>query len=260
MFSKSILAGAVAAATLAVLPATAAVSPANLVTNGDFETVGVSGNFQFGANGTTGANQLTGWYSPGGYNLLFHSNTATTQSAVGQYYSSGAGREFLNAATASPTGGNFVALDGDAGFASPMYQQINGLTVGQVYTLSFYYAAGQIASRVGGPVTESITAGFGTDLNHMQIFTTPTLTVTNPASSFSGWSLASTNFTATATSQFLGFLSNGTPSGQPPVALLDGVKLTAAVPEPASWAMMIGGFGFIGAALRRSRHAKVALA
>lgn len=33
----------------------------------------------------------------------------------------------------------------------------------------------------------------------------------------------------------------------------------APVPEPASWAMMIGGFGFVGAAMRR-RTARVALA
>lgn len=32
---------------------------------------------------------------------------------------------------------------------------------------------------------------------------------------------------------------------------------TAAVPEPASWAMLITGFGIIGAALRRSRRASV---
>ena len=82
----------------------------------------------------------------------------------------------------------------------------------------------------------------------------------NPGTSFSGWNYASTSFTAKATSEILGFLSNGTPSGQPPVALLDGVNLTAAVPEPASWAMMIGGFGMIGAALRRSRRTQVAFA
>jgi hypothetical protein len=36
-------------------------------------------------------------------------------------------------------------------------------------------------------------------------------------------------------------------------------KLTAAVPEPASWAMMVGGFGVVGGALRR-RSAKVSFA
>lgn len=46
-------------------------------------------------------------------------------------------------------------------------------------------------------------------------------------------------------------------------AILDDIKITApdptptsgAVPEPASWAMMVGGFGLLGAAMRRRRAA-----
>ncbi|MBN8808643.1 MAG: PEPxxWA-CTERM sorting domain-containing protein [Sphingomonas sp.] len=62
------------------------------------------------------------------------------------------------------------------------------------------------------------------------------------------------NFVAGGTSQTLSFLSNGTPNGLPPVALLDNVSLTAAVPEPASWALMIVGFGAMGYSLRRRRE------
>jgi len=37
--------------------------------------------------------------------------------------------------------------------------------------------------------------------------------------------------------------------------VLDNVSVTnSAVPEPASWAMMIGGFGMVGAAVRRARR------
>ena len=35
---------------------------------------------------------------------------------------------------------------------------------------------------------------------------------------------------------------------------------TGAVPEPATWAMMVGGFGLLGAAARRSRRARTVLA
>ena len=31
------------------------------------------------------------------------------------------------------------------------------------------------------------------------------------------------------------------------------VNVAAAVPEPASWAMMVGGFGMLGAAMRRRK-------
>lgn len=39
---------------------------------------------------------------------------------------------------------------------------------------------------------------------------------------------------------------------------LEGVIQTAAVPEPASWTMMIGGFGMIGGALRRRSRVRLA--
>ena len=255
MFSKLILSATVAAAALAALPA-AAAGP-NLVTNGDFETTSYAGNFEFDSNAGASAGKLDGWQSTGGYNILYHANTANTAAgnAAGQY--AGTGKEYLNASTPAPNspinGGNFVALDGDQSFASAITQTIGGLVVGQVYTLSFDWGASQIASRTGGPITEMIKVAFGTD-------TYNTNTINTPAATFSGWNSASTNFTAKSTSQLLSFLSQGTPAGQPAVALLDNVKLTAAVPEPASWAMMIGGFGMVGGALRRSRRTQVAFA
>jgi len=49
------------------------------------------------------------------------------------------------------------------------------------------------------------------------------------------------------------------PEGQPPfgytvVFPVASGELMAGIPEPASWAMMIGGFGFVGAALRARRR------
>jgi hypothetical protein len=41
-------------------------------------------------------------------------------------------------------------------------------------------------------------------------------------------------------------------SGDPPFALIDNVQLFA-VPEPASWALMILGVGAVGAIARRRR-------
>ena len=72
---------------------------------------------------------------------------------------------------------------------------------------------------------------------------------------FSGWRTASMNFVAGGSTQTLSFLAQGTPNGLPPSLLLDNVSLTAAVPEPATWGMMIVGFGAMGATLRRRRTA-----
>jgi hypothetical protein len=57
-------------------------------------------------------------------------------------------------------------------------------------------------------------------------------------------------FTATAASEALTFIAVGTPSGEPPFVLLDGVGFTA-VPEPATFALLGIGLVGIGAVGRR---------
>ncbi len=67
---------------------------------------------------------------------------------------------------------------------------------------------------------------------------------------FSGWSYVTEYFTATATTESLGFFANGT--GAPPFALLDGVSLVDA-PEPATWTVMIMGLLGVASARRWAR-------
>jgi hypothetical protein len=47
---------------------------------------------------------------------------------------------------------------------------------------------------------------------------------------------------------------------QPAFALSDGKELVAGVPEPESWAMMLGGFGLLGAAARRRTRSSITCA
>lgn len=63
-----------------------------------------------------------------------------------------------------------------------------------------------------------------------------------------GWSTHKYVFTATSTSTTLTFSNASISTAYGPA--LDHVSITA-VPEPASWALMIGGFAFAGAAMRR---------
>ena len=241
----------IAAATALTIVAAPAYAAPNLVTNGGFEQTSRSGNFEFG--NTAGAvGQVTGWTSASttAYNLLFNAATANTTNAAGTY--SGSNAEYLWASTASSQGGNFLALDGDSTLRGAVTQTINGLIAGNTYTVSFEWGAGQLRSR-DGATTEQLIYGLGNTAYATNV-------LSNPSHGFSGWNKVTQNFTATGTSQVLSFLSNGTPNGLPPVALLDNVSVTAAVPEPATWGMMIVGFGAVGASLRSRRRSGAAVA
>jgi hypothetical protein len=77
------------------------------------------------------------------------------------------------------------------------------------------------------------------------------LTANGATPSISPWTQETMYFTATSSSAVLSFLAVGT--GDPPTIMLDGVTL-AGVPEPSTWAMLLGGFGLIGLLQRRRRQ------
>ena len=232
-----------AAVTLAasLLGSAAYAGPTNLVQNGDFEQTTYTKNNQFGTG--YGGQGVTDWLGNGGYNLYFFAGTATSVSANSQYPG---GREDLWAVSNSPTGGNFVAIDGDPGVQGAISQSVSGLKVGDTYQLSFSWGAGQVQSR-SGPTTEQFKVSLGG-----QSFLTNV--VSNPSKGFTGWFTTTFDYTATATNEVLSFLSLGTPSGLPPIATLDGVSLVD-VPEPASLALFAVGLGLVGFYTMRRRGA-----
>lgn len=71
-----------------------------------------------------------------------------------------------------------------------------------------------------------------------------------------GWTTYTYDFVATSTVSNLAFTSiDNTPSGP----ALDNVSISGGnVPEPATWAMLIAGFGLVGVAARRRRGAVAA--
>lgn len=262
-----------AAATLST-PAHAAQQ---LITNGDFETICTAatatascaaGTTYTGSPSQIGYNNtsyLAGWTSAsGGYNFIFNPTltgaapgslvagsaayTSTGQYGnVSLYTSQNGGSASAPASLISPTGGNFVGADG-AFQVGAISQTVNGLVGGTDYLLTFWWAAGQQAGFTGAS-TENWGVTFGS-----QSYTTPT--ANNPSQGFTPWAQASVLFRATSTSQVLSFLAAGTPAGQPPFSLLDGVSLVA-TPEPATWAVMtVGLVGAAAFAARRRRPAR----
>jgi len=205
----------------------------SLIVNGNFQTFTGTATNPFVYSATTGQ-QLANWtgsvagMASGSYpGLVCVESAASTNPFCGY-------AKFGTTPGASPDGGNYVMFDSDPKNTATISQTITGLTVGQKYLLSFYQAA-TYQTTYTGVKNQQFQVTFGTQ--------TLTATSPNPTTTSSGWQLVNLIFTATSTSQSLTFAAivpPGTPSGLPPVLLLDGVNLTT--PEPATWMTMgLGG-------------------
>ena len=169
-----------------------------------------------------------------------------------------AGITFNNHSGVAGQGGAFFTTsppDGtQAAFIQSVYGDIGtvsialtGLTAGTSYTTSFY--AAQRANNFGN--TPLIVSFNGTLLGS---FAAPSRDFTL---------FTASNFLATGSTGTLTFAGAPSVTGDDDV-IFDLVEVTAvtgeppapvsgAVPEPATWAMMIGGFGLIGGTMRRRR-------
>ena len=236
-------AAAKALANVTVLSALASPTMAqNLVTNGSFATSGTTST-QFGS-GYAAGDTVVGW-SASGYNFIFLPSSTTAIGSAGSVSlwspATGSANGFTNA---SPTGGNFIAADGDYNVA-PITQTISGLTVGATYTLSFAWAGAQ-QSGFTGAISDGWTVAFGST-------TEPTISVNVASKGFSGWMTQTDTFTATSTSEVLSFLAVGSPA-VPPFSLLANVSLTKnGVPEPGSLALLVSGLLATAGIVRKRR-------
>lgn len=174
-----------------------------------------------------------------GYNFLFESGTADTTGGVGADGTVklwGPGDGSTNGLPASsPDGGNYVAADG-AYEIGAITQQIDNLTVGDSYELGFWWAGAQ-QSGFTGVNTEGWDVSLGDE-------TQDTAILNNTSEGFTGWQYETFTFSADIVDPVLSFLAVGTPAGEPPFTLLDGVSLDQTTPEPATAALI--GLGLIG--------------
>lgn len=143
--------------------------------------------------------------------------------------------QYNNIAGLAFSGANFVELDSTAN--SSMSRLIDPGT----YVLRYWYS-----NRPGIPASSN---GISVSLNSTPLFTTPG----GNGGASTNWVLQTVNFAVSAPTT-LSFSAIGTSDSTG--GYLDSISLSA-VPEPASWVMMILGFGMLGVALRRQRQAKV---
>lgn len=267
-FHQKLMAVGFGAATIAAVGAAPAVA-ANLVTNGTLAALDY-GQFDsvFIRNSNT---KLTGWdyYASSNRNNGV-SAVLTPGDATGAGFNDFSGFvwhlwDSSNGGTGTipvnpPSGANNIwASDSADENRSTLGQSISGLTVGHTYEVSFNWAGAQLrypdGSLWNGDTTDYWSVNFGGviagDATVTGGETHNTRTLALPEHNFTGWEAAKLRFSATATVQNLFFTSVGTPpSGAPPFALLDNVQLNA-VPEPATWALLVVGFGVVGVAARR---------
>ncbi len=209
-------------------------------TQADLLTPTVNYNFIYGPGdaGTIGA--LTKFTTAGA------PNDPTTRVTLCTNLNSPSGSGASSIPNSSPNGGNYLALDGSFE-VGPLSQQLSGLTIGNTYDLSFYWAsAQQTGYRAPDGLTERLQVTLG-----RQTLSTPV--VSYPEFNFVPWTQVKMTFTADSVNPILSFLSVGTPDGLPPFALLDGVSLES-VPEPSACVITTLLLGGLALGRRRRAH------
>jgi len=216
----------------------------NLVQNGDFSLNGGTG--QIGYNTT-----LTDWANAPGntspaYNFVFAPGSAADSTGAANNFGNvtsmygpgnpnvvnGVSGNVANGFTPSPAGGtpNIVGLDsylspGAGAQVDALQQTITGLTPGQTYALSFYWASAQQVGFTG--VTTNVLA---VSLGGVTQDTAPQ---DNASEGFVPWAKVTFDYTATSSSELLSFLAEGAPPvTEPPFVLLDDVVLTQTQTAP----------------------------
>jgi hypothetical protein len=169
--------------------------------------------------------------------------------------------------TCAGGGGSCVDLAGTPGPGEIVSKNFYGFTAGQLVTLSFDISGNQRIDETntlygafnfaGNTKVEKYTLGgdgFGSDVVFSKPFTTDFIstgtTTTGENQPFETYTMS---FIALQTGSVQ--VGIGTNDGGDFGPVLDNVNLSiSAVPEPASWAMMLVGFGGLGATMRASRR------
>lgn len=205
------------AVAIGLIPNTA--SAAELLVNGGFELPEVDGPCCI----TSPPTAIPGWQATPNVNVV-----------NGTFSSSPSGTNLAY------EGNQYLDLIGEGGFGT--ISQGFDTVVGKMYTLTFAYSH----NLFGGldSASANFTVGGGVDLD-------ASITHSTGSSSDLDWQVFSSNFIASNSNSILTF--NNTSGNTNEGIFLDAVSVSA-VPEPATWGLMILGFGAIGGAMRRRNH------
>jgi hypothetical protein len=221
------------ATALTAFAATSA-GAANLAVNGDFANIGNAYVETTGSGADDilqGGTAIPGWTSAGGPTSIGNDMWVNPANSYGLTASPGNGSGF------------FVDLTGQAN-ALPYGELEQSITtvVGHQYELSFDLGSDSVYNGGGfDPATLTVFMGAVSDVYGLT------------ATGRNQWTNDFIGYTATSTLTTFGFIGDST---QPSEYIgLDNVVVTdLTVPEPATWSMMLVGFGGMGAAMRMTRR------
>jgi hypothetical protein len=216
-------------AAVMTLAIAAPVSAAELLHNGSFETLGAGaqpegwGGLTYYVDGTHPGNVfLPDWTVESGSVDLTNTNTIWGPAAAGDY-----------------------SLDINGWDAGVISQAFNTLA-GHTYTVSFNYSR----NPAGAPDPATADVFVGANGLHISAANDTNLFGTGGAML---WQSASFTFQGTGNDTIR--LAATVPGNGG--VFFDNLSVSGGVPEPASWALMIGGFGMAGAMIRRRRMVAV---
>jgi len=221
--SKSLIAAAWAAGLLAATPAAAAS-----IVNGSFEAGAPipAGGF---TTESAGSGDITGW-TVGGVSVDY----------IGTYWQAADGQRSIDLSGS--------IFDPQTNTASGAVSQVLTTVTGKTYKVSF-----ALAGNPDGPGGDSLKVLVTTASGAFPQVDTFLAGAGFNSHAAMGWVTKNFTFKATSGSTLLAFASDNDSFYGP---ALDNVSISA-IPEPATWAMMIAGFGVAGATIRaaRRRHA-----
>lgn len=215
----------------ALLAIAAPAAAANLVTNGNFSAgdTGFTSDYSYRAPGNYGGALAEGLYA-------IDTSAFNTHPA------------WQNFADHTGDAAALYLIANGAGNASTIWQQSVSVTANSTYNFSVFAANTCCNANQAPPNFSelSLQADSGSGFVSVAEFT---------LSGVGTWLSTGGNFTAGSSNVVLRIVNNNTIAGGNDFAL-DDISLTAvAVPEPATWGLMVAGFGLVGAGMRRRSRA-----
>ena len=240
------------ALTAGVALASQAVAGPNLIENGDFE----AGNSGFSSGYT--------YVDHGGYDALWGEGTYSVGANSADYHGL-----WANVGNHTPGGNNYMIVNGAPNIGTVVWQS-NALTL-SAGTYNFAAYVTDICCNAffnGFNALPVLTFTATTDNNVPMVFTLDSRTVQVDAPGT--WYELSATFTLNSAASGFVSLANsegalsGNDFGLDDISLTHEIggdqALSPSVPEPATWAMMVGGFGLVGGAMRRRQRSALRLA